>query len=335
MIEVKGEKYRLRILIGTIISLAALAGLFWFIDFREAIYVLKQVRPIWLIPVLLMLFVSLMTRASAWRTILQDRISLWQSFLIVNAGYFVNTIFPFRLGEITRAFLLLPSGFSFWDAFPTIILERMFDLLFAVSLFLVGLPFALGFSQGVIYPHLMGVLALIGLVALYLMVRYRDPILLWLEERSFPWRGVQTWVTDKIRLAISGLEVLKKPNQILITIFYMSLSWGIALIYQYILLRAFIPEAKFIWAVFALGALALGVSVPSSPGNIGIYEASLTLALTAFGVEGSVAITYALTSHLLSLGITTLFGAFAVVNKGYQLGDVLRFNLEEEKEEKP
>jgi uncharacterized membrane protein YbhN (UPF0104 family) len=121
------------------------------------------------------------------------------------------------------------------------------------------------------------------------------------------------------------LAILKEPWQVIKVFLLSALGWIIALLYQYLLLKVFLPEAQIIWAVFALGAVAVGVSVPSSPGNIGVYEASITLALIAFGVDGSIAFTYALTSHVLSLSVTTLFGAFALVREGYAIKDILQF----------
>jgi len=151
MTKVKLDKSHLRLAVGILVSLSAIVVLVWYIDGQQVLTALKQVKLVWILPVLILLFVSLITRAAAWRLILQKKVSLKKSFWIVNAGYFINTIFPFRIGEVTRAFLLIPSGFSFWEAFPSILLERMFDVVFAVSLFLIGLMFVLNFSQGIVY----------------------------------------------------------------------------------------------------------------------------------------------------------------------------------------
>ena len=326
------RRTRLKLVIGLLVSVAAFATLIWIVDGRQVIAAIKEINLIWILAVIVLLLISLITRAAAWRVILQERISLWQSFLIVNAGYFVNTVLPFRMGEITRAFLLVPAGFTFWEAFPAIVLERMFDVLFAVGLFLIGLPFALGFAQGPLYAYLTGGLVLIALFMLYLLVRYKSAVFSWFESGSVPWAAKKEWIIEKLRFMVSGLLILNNPTQFLKTFISMTLSWGIALIYQYILLRAFIPDAQLIFAVFTLGALALGVSVPSTPGNIGLYEASITLALTAFGVDRSLAFTYALTSHGLNIGMTTIFGAFALVNEGYALGDIWRFGIDQQKE---
>ena len=327
------EKNQIRLAIGILISLVTFAVLLWFIDGNEVYSALKKVQLIWIAPILVLLFANIITRSAAWRTILQHRISLRQSFLIVNAGYFVNTILPFRIGEVARAFLLLPSGFSFWEAIPTILLERMFDIIFAVSLFLAALPFALSFPQGIVYATLIAGLVLIGLITLFLLVKNQNRVLIWLENLSLPWDRAQTRLIQGLRSIISGLKILSNPRELATAFGFMFLSWTIGLAYQYLLLKAFIPDAQIFWAVFVLGAVALGVSVPSSPGNIGIYEASITLALSAFGVDRSVAFAYALTSHFLSLMMTTLFGSFALVREGYALQDIWQFSKQHRKDE--
>ena len=333
MTKVKVNKVQLRLVFGIMISITALAVLIWIVDGKQVLSALKQVNLIWIAPVLVLLFVSLMTRAAAWRIILKNRISFGKSFLILNAGYFVNTIFPFRIGEVARAFLLIPSGFTFWEAFPTILLERMFDIVFAVCLFLTGLTFVLNFSQGIVYASVLGSLVLLGFGILFFLVKNQDQALAWLEGISLPWTKFQKWLIKQLRSILSGLIVLKDFGQFMKAFSFMFLSWGIAILYQYLLLKAFIPEARLIWAVFALGALAMGVSLPSSPGNIGLYEVSITLALTAFGVDRSVAFTYALISHVLSLAMTTLFGSFALVREGYALRDIWQFSQRQRKEE--
>ncbi len=333
MTKVKVNKAQLRLIFGIMISLTALTVLIWYVDGKQVLSALKQVNLIWIAPVLVLLFVSLMTRAAAWRIILKNRISFGKSFLILNAGYFVNTILPFRIGEVARAFLLIPSGFTFWEAFPSILLERMFDIIFAVFLFLTGLTFVLNFSQGIVYASVLGSLVLLGFGLLFFLVKNQNQVLAWLEGISLPWSNVQDWLIKQLRAILSGLIVLNDLGQFIKAFSFMFLSWGIAILYQYLLLKAFIPDAQLIWAVFALGALALGVSVPSSPGNIGLYEVSITLALTAFGVDRSAAFTYALTSHILSLAMTTLLGSFALVREGYALRDIWQFSQQQRKEE--
>ncbi|MFL7813851.1 MAG: lysylphosphatidylglycerol synthase transmembrane domain-containing protein [Anaerolineales bacterium] len=322
MTESRTRRSTIRLILGILISAVSLTALILLIDVQQVLDALRTVRLEILLVGGLLVIASLITRAYAWRVILQGRISLSKSFLIINAGYFVNTLLPFRLGEISRAFLLMPSGLPFWEGLPTIVLERMIDVLFALVLLFIGLPYALNFQADTGYIYLMTGAVVLGLAVLALLVYKRKDILRWLENTRLVSSQVRTRLIDFIRQILSSMQVLTHPLRILQVFLGMALSWGIALVVQFLLLRSFIPEARLVWAVFALGAVAIGVSVPSSPGNIGLFEASITLALSAFGVDQSLAFTYALTSHMLNLAISTSFGAYGLVREGVGLREV-------------
>jgi uncharacterized protein (TIRG00374 family) len=269
----------------------------------------------------------------AWWGILSQRVSIQKSFFIINAGYFVNTLLPFRIGEITRAFLLIPSGFTFWEALPSILLERLFDFGFALILFLAGISFAAGYSLGNVYLFLIAGIIVFGIVVIFILLRDPERIITWIKVSALFPENIKLRLSKIFQDVIHSLRIIRDPRRFLKIFLWMFISWTIALLNQYLLLKSFIPDASIIWAAFALGILALGVSIPSSPGNIGVYEASLTLAITAFGVDPSIAFAYALSSHVLSLFVTTLIGSYGLFREGYALGDILRFDKQEKKED--
>jgi len=332
--KIKNGK-QLRFVIGIVLSLVAIAVMFLFIDGKEVAAAFKQVNILIVAPLSFLLVFALLCRAYAWRIILNEQVSLSQSFLIINAGYFVNTILPFRVGEIARVFLLLPLGFSFWSAIPTILVERIFDLGFALSLFFIGLPFALDFSQELFSLYILAGFAVLGIVILILLVKNKEKVYRWLENLNLPNDRFKSRLLDLVRSVLSSLETLSDPFKFDKVLIGMVLSWGLSLIFQYLLLKAFIPDANLIMAVFAIGAVAIGISIPSSPGNIGLYEASITLALTAFGIDRSIAFSYALTSHVINLIVTTIFGSFGLVREGYSLRDVWQYSKQHREEGDP
>ena len=314
------------------LSLVALAIMIVFIDEKQVAAAFKEINILVVVPLMFLLVIALLFRAYSWRVILNEKVSLSQSFLIINAGYFVNTILPFRVGELARVFLLLPSGFSFWSAIPTILVERIIDLGFALSLFFIGLPFALDFSQDIFTLYLLAGFAVLGIVILILLVKNKEKVYRWLENLNLLGGRFKSRLIDLVRSVLSSLETLSDPLKFAKVFIGMVLSWGLSLIFQYLLLKAFIPEANLIMAVFAIGAVAIGISIPSSPGNIGLYEASITLALTAFGIDRSIAFSYALTSHAINLTVTTIFGSFGLVREGYSLRDVWQYSKQHREE---
>lgn len=332
MTEENKSGIQLKFIIGIVISLIALAVLIVLVDGKQVAAAFKQINILVVAPLSLLLAFALLSRAYAWRVILKEKITLLQSFLIINAGYLVNTILPFRLGELARVFLLRPSGFGFWSAVPTILAERIFDLGFALSLFFIGLPFALDFSQNVFSLYLLAGFAVLGMAILILLVKNKEKVYQWLENLNFLGDKFKSRLINLVQSVLSSLDTLSDPFQFFRVFIGMTLSWGLSLVFQYLLLKAFVPEANFIMAIFAIGAVAIGISIPSSPGNIGLYEASITLALSAFGIDRSVAFSYALTSHMINLTVTTIFGSFGLVREGYSLRDIWQFSKQHRKE---
>ncbi len=332
MTEKNTSGSRFRFIIGILLSLVALAVLILFIDEKQVAAAFKQINLLAVVPLMVLLVIALLFRAYAWRVILNEKVSLSQSFLIINAGYFVNTILPFRIGEVARVVLLIPSGFGFWGAVPTILVERIFDLGFALSLFFTGLPFALDFSQDVFFLYLLAGFVVLTAVILILLVRNKVKVFQWLENLTILEDRSKSGLIELVRSILSSLETLSDPVLFAKVFISMALSWGLSLVFQYLLLKVFIPEANLIMAVFAIGAVAIGIAIPSSPGNIGLYEASITIALMAFGIDRAIAFSYALTSHVLNLTVTTIFGSIGLVREGYSLRDVWQFSKEHRKE---
>ena len=131
-----------RILPGILISLALLVLVFWTADLDALRNVLLRADYRYLIPALLCFLGLLMARAMAWRTLLEEKATFRQSFFALTEGYFINNIFPFRLGDVARAFLLSrTTNLRFWQIIPTIVIERALDLLIVVCIFLGTLPF--------------------------------------------------------------------------------------------------------------------------------------------------------------------------------------------------
>jgi len=94
----------------------------------------------------------------------------------------------------------------------------------------------------------------------------------------------------------------------------------VAVLYQYILMLAFIPQARPLWAGFGLATASLGVALPSSPSYIGIFEGVWIGALALFEVPFSTALAYAIIAHVLHVLISVVFGVYALSSEGETIG---------------
>ena len=309
----------MRALPGILISLCALAALIYFIDIGEVKNDLLQADYRYLILVLALYVLALMTRAIAWRILLLDEIPYRDVFFTLNAGYLLNNILPLRLGELGRALILGRHGLGFWRVLSTILVERVFDFAIISGMLLTTLPFITGASQANKVAITVFCMVLIGFVIFYLIARYRERVLILYELLTERWPGLSLIGEDRLRSFITGLAALTDLCRFLSVLFWMLVNWGLAILAQYLLLLAFVPSAELIWIVFGLAVVALGVALPSAPAYIGILEAAWVAALSLVGVEPSTALAFAVSSHLINITVTGVFGVYALVREGESL----------------
>ncbi|MBU0510838.1 MAG: flippase-like domain-containing protein [Chloroflexi bacterium] len=311
-----------RILPGLVVSLIALTIVFYFVDWQDVVAAFKQADYRYLLLALPVYLVAYAARALAWRTLLKEEVSFQRTFLTMSAGYLLNNILPFRLGELGRAFLLGRHGLGFWRVFSTIVIERAFDMILAAGLLLGTLPFVWGAPQSRQVALIVGGGVLIGLAALHLLARYRDWAMAQFEKLGGRWQRVRKFGAERLPAFFDGLSVLVDFWRFLRVLGWMTFGWTLAVVYQYLLLLAFVPDAGLLWAAFGLAVSALGVAVPSSPSYIGVYEAAWIGALALFGVPFSTALAYALVGHVIQVIITGIFGVYALTREGDTLSQV-------------
>jgi len=309
----------LRALPGILVSLIALVALIYFIDLGEVKQDLLQADYRYLIPVLALYVLALMTRAYAWRILLLDAIPYRDVFLTLNAGYLLNNILPLRLGELARALILGRHGLGFWRVLSTILVERAFDFSVIAGMLLTTLPFVTGASQAYKVAITVFGMVSIGFVIFYLIARNRDRVLIVYEFLTERWPGISLIGEDRLRSFITGLAALTDIRRFLSVLLWMFVNWGLAILAQYLLLLAFVPSADLIWIVFAQAVVALGVALPSAPAYIGVLEAAWVTALSLVGVEPSTALAFAVSSHLINITVTGVFGVYALVSEGESL----------------
>ncbi len=78
----------------------------------------------------------------------------------------------------------------------------------------------------------------------------------------------------------------------------------------------------YLGAVFLQAVNAFVVSVPSSPGFFGPYEASVRLALSPFGVSATEAASFAIAFHIGAFMPVTVLGLFYLGRLGLSWGEV-------------
>ncbi|HVM71750.1 MAG TPA: lysylphosphatidylglycerol synthase transmembrane domain-containing protein [Anaerolineales bacterium] len=310
---------------GAVISLVAILAIIHFVDLNRFVAAIRTAN-YWLILVSLAgSIVWLSVRGIVWRTLLRGRASFKQVFWTLCEGYLLNTVLPFRLGEVGRAFLMgRKAKLGFMDVLSTIIIERIVDIACSAAILLSAVPFVVGAAGAGRIAILIGALVVAGMVFLYVLARNQARTVALFQRLSARWPKLQALGGNLLDSFFSGLAILTDGWLFLRFLFWMAINWIIAILQFLLLLLAFYPQARLLWSLFALGAVAFGNAIPSLPGAVGTYEGALGGALTILSGDQSTALAVALTSHLIGIIPTTLLGAIALSREGETLMGVYR-----------
>ncbi len=265
-------------------------------------------------------------RSIRWRLILRDVdghrfpfMPLWHATTI---GFMANNLLPARAGEVARAYVAsqqLPVRFS--TALASIGVERVFDGLVMLGLMAVAIAAPSFPAHGLVGGRSLSAIAtsaaaLFGaLLVLALIVVHRPaPWLTLLERiarRLLPPRAAGR-VIQGAEGIVAGLVVLKSPARFAGVVFWSLVLWIKNAAAFAICFRAFGLDLPLEAALLLQGIIGFGVAVPSTPGFVGVFEAATLVTLQLYGVDSSLAVSYALTYHLTTFVPITLLGFWSL-----------------------
>lgn len=309
-----------RMLPGLLVSAVSLALVLYFADLRKLAEALRLADYRLVVLSMLVSLTWLLVRGLVWRTLLQDKAPYQAVFWSLNEGYLLNNLLPFRLGEIGRAFLLSQKAqLGFWQVLSTIVIERILDLALAVGLLFSTLPFVVGATWARQAAIFVGGAVISGLAVLYLLARNRERAINLFERLGERWPLLVRLGGKAVAPFFNGLGVLTDGLRFLRAVGWMVVNWLVAMAQYVIMVNAFFPGARLLWAAFSLGVAALGIAAPSSPGAVGVLELSIVGALSLFGLDASTALALAITIHLVQYLTTGVLGAYALARDGESL----------------
>ncbi len=311
-------------LIGILLTGTAVFLLSRVISWEEFKTALGTIQPGRMILLVVVYLVSMVFRALGWQTLLQRKVSLGRAILGMNEGYFLNNILPFRLGELGRAFLMgRRTGMGTVATLSTVVVERAYDLAIAAALLLTTLPFFLKMDWARPFAIIVLIVIIAGLTALYLAARHREALEAWLERRLGHLHLLQRVFLPLIRSLLDGFSVLTRFEFFAISLGALLLSWGIALIRDYLVLQSLVPTAPFWWAMLAISASNLGGALPSMMASLGTFEGAATGAMVLAGARPEVGLVYAIVIHVIHLICSSIIGGIGLAQEGQSISQLL------------
>ncbi len=305
----KSWKFWLGALVSALFVALALRGLnLWrvWLDIQNANYW-------WLIPGVMAYFAGVWARTWRWHYLLRSikPIPLSRLWPAVVVGYMGNNIYPFRIGEIIRAYMVKrQENVSMSASIATILVERIFDGLVMLLFVFVALPIAPGLPEWLRQVVVLASLAFFGALAVFLTMaalpKLTRRLYQWVIGHFLP----RTWQPKALTLAdqfMLGLNSLSRPWDVVMIFFASVVIWLLETVKYWFVMHAFNFTVSFFALMLMNGVVNLATTLPSAPGYIGTFDTPGIEVLKVFGVNPDTAAAYTLVLHAaLWLPITML-----------------------------
>jgi len=265
-------------------------------------------------------FTAYFFRVFCWYILLRRRVSFKDAFFTMGAGYLLNNVFPFRLGEVGRALLLDdPQGPSALEVLSSVIVERVFDVFLASVFVLATLPKIINGAYDTTLILIALFVAVMGLVILYLAARFRMRIIEWLNRWGNRSTLIRLKVAPRMIKVLKGLSVLTHTPSFLLAFGSLAVSWFIAFGENFIVFRSLYDAPPFWWMIFVLSAGTFGAALPSAPASLGIFEGVMVAAFALLGVDAELGFTHAIVIHAIAFVYANIFGLIGLRIRGQAL----------------
>ncbi|MBN2304737.1 MAG: flippase-like domain-containing protein [Anaerolineae bacterium] len=291
---------------------------------------IRDARIGWIVPGVGVYFLAVWGRTWRWHYLLRPLkiISLRNLFPIVVIGYMGNNVYPFRAGEVIRAYVLkCNEDVNISASLATIIVERIFDGLVMLIFVFVALPFA-DFKEGWLRDVVFFSTLLFwgGFLVFLVMALYPDRM-----------RRLYTTIFDRVlpgKLSeraksiaghfMLGLENLRSPKDLIMILVSSVFIWLTETTKYWFVMHAFNFEVSFFVLMVMTAVVNLATTLPSSPGYVGTFDTPGIETLKAYGVSETIAASYTLVLHAALWLPVTLLGFYYLYREGLGWRDFSR-----------
>lgn len=306
------------IISGTVLSIVLLVIVLIRLDWQTFFTTLKTIRFFQVLLAVVAVMTMICLRSLRWNLITDLPLTQFKHFWqALNIGYLGNFIYPVRAGEVLRIgaihhFTPLTLGHAATSA----VIDRVIDvitlgLFMLVVLWMHGQRVDPSIGTGAVSVFFLATLFLI------LLVVYVDT--LYKKARNWTaqgkWQFIKVWYLH----ALEGIQAFQQARNLLAILPLSILIFFVDFYGMWQIMQAFGWSLPFDAALTTGVFLIVGVSLPSTPGYIGIYQVACILALGLYGVDESSAVAYSMILQLVSFTVIGLQGGVVTAYCGFNL----------------
>ncbi|NIQ02143.1 MAG: flippase-like domain-containing protein [Nitrospinaceae bacterium] len=295
-----------QLIIGLILAFLAIYYTMRNVSVAEVLDSFRRVHYVYLIPTFLLMCLTYVARAVRWRALLLPvrRVETWDLFSPLMVGFMAG-ILPARAGELVRAYLLGKKfQLSFAGSLATIVVERLFDLVLLLLLFVWILIFHGDIFEGNIswagislrdlafQFGLFSLAVVMGLVVFIFALTFHNEkamkLVHWLV-RPFP----EKWQYKLIQMTETfsqGLLVFRNVRALAFIGLATAGVWALIVLQYYPLYWAYGLQDKSAASLILLTVMiCILITVLPTPAFLGSFNAGVLIALHEVMQEAEVA----------------------------------------------
>jgi uncharacterized protein (TIRG00374 family) len=264
---------------------------------------------------------SALVRGMSWRTVLVQAVpephprllDIFSAFFI---GIFTNGVLPGRVGEVARVGVLMRrmperERPGLWPTLlGSVVAHRILEVLPSVGLIVWVLAAAKIPSWA--RTSLWAVLGVAcGFLVAGIAIATRH------EAGRAEGRSRLRAILERVR---QGLGVLRRVGPALVAVGYQSGAWALQLGAVWVALLAFHLHEPLIAAGAVLALMNVALILPLWPGNVGLQQAAIAWALTAYHVAYARGFAYGIALQAIESSVGYAGGLLFLAREGISLG---------------
>lgn len=309
-------------LLTTGMSIAAAAALMYFLLSRAGFDVLaaslRLMNYKWVLVAVILYTFDMLVRAYRWKVVLGGNsitVSIRDSFLAYNLANSLNIIIPAKLGDAARSYYLKKKlGLPYSSTLPATFLDRVFDVLGVYVLLIFCGIYIMARTK--LEPWLYYTFGA-GLGVLLLVVAVMELLLI---KRDL----IERIANSKLRsLAYSLVDAFsssfRNKGNFMLLLGCSVIIWLCEGVFSYLIFISMGHPMNPVVIIFITMVAILTKVVPITPGGIGIFEGTMVLLLSFFGMDAGSGAVVSTVNHFIMNLYTIMLGVYALLSENINI----------------
>lgn len=273
---------------GGLIALGILIFLFYDLDLPRTLEVARDLKLIFLIPVLACTTLLVVFKSFRWKTIVSKvrRVLFWPTLSLYATSQLIAVLLPALTGQAGRVILFSRKGnFSKTYVFSTIFLEVVLDGAGLIMLMLLSSSVFVFPQEYRFVSYIIGIATFSVLVLFYASLHFQGRLERFGYNRLRPRSPKIFLILRKfLRSFNDGIAVMKSTDKLFIVSVLTFLSWASHIGSVFFLFHLFNFDLPIWAAVIVIIINYLALMIPVTPGNVGSFQLAVVAGLNIFSV---------------------------------------------------